>query len=107
MIDSWLEIKKDSDFPVENIPFGIGRTHGLGPRIFTRVGDTLIDVSALSRLGYFDHLGKNEAIFEADSLNPFIGMGRPFTCKVRNCIQESFMKESPSRHDEPDFTLKI
>ncbi len=101
MIDSWLEIKKDSDFPVENIPFGIGRTHGLGPRVFTRIGDTLVDVSALSRLGYFDHLGKNEAIFEADSLNPFIGMGRPFTCKVRNCIQESFMKDSPSRHDEP------
>lgn len=101
MIESWLEITPGSDFPIENIPFGIGVIPGVGPRVCSRIGDTIIDLSALSRLGYFDHLGKNEGVFESDSLNPFISRGRSFTCKVRTCIQESFMKGNPAEYDAP------
>jgi fumarylacetoacetase len=101
MMNSWIEIGEKSDFPLENIPFGIGKIPGKGPGICTRIGDTIIDLAALSRLGYFDHLGKEEGVFESSVLNPFIAKGKSFTCRVRNCIQESFMKGNPAESDLP------
>lgn len=96
-----MEIASNSDFPIENVPFGVGVIPGAGPRVCTRIGDTVIDISALSRLGYFDHIGQNDAVFESAVLNPLIAKGKPFSCKVRTCIQESFMKGSSAENDAP------
>jgi fumarylacetoacetase len=101
MMRSWIEIGEKSDFPLENIPFGIGNIPGSGPRICTRIGDIVIDLSALARLGYFDQFGRDEVVFESQVLNPFIAKGKPFTCRVRNCIQESFMVGNAAESDLP------
>jgi len=101
MQESWIEISADSDFSLENIPFGIGNIPGLGPRVCTRIGDTVIDLAAMAHLGYFDHLGRKESVFENDALNPFIAMGKSFTCRVRSCIQESFLEGNPAQSDLP------
>jgi fumarylacetoacetase len=101
MMRSWIEIGEKSDFPLENIPFGIGNIPGSGPRICTRIGDTVIDLSALARLGYFDQFGSDEIVFESQVLNPFIAKGKPFTCRVRNCLQESFMAGNAAESDLP------
>jgi fumarylacetoacetase len=99
MMKSWIEVGDKSDFPLENIPFGIGDIPGSGLRICTRIGDTVIDLSALARLGYFDHLGKHGNVFDSQVLNPFISMGRSYTCKIRTCIQESFMSGNSSENE--------
>jgi fumarylacetoacetase len=102
MLKSFIEIREDSDFTLENIPFGIGLIPDAGPRVCTRIGDMVIDLSALSRLGYFDQTGHDEKVFEAPFLNPFIARGKPFTCRVRNIIQESFMTGGAA---EPEMGL--
>ena len=28
-LKSWIEVDKDSDFPIQNIPFGVFKTEGL------------------------------------------------------------------------------
>ena len=101
MLKSWIEISAGSDFSLENIPFGIGKIPDDGPRVCTRIGDTVIDLAALARLGYFDHIGRNEQVFESDSLNPFIALGKSYTCRVRSCIQECFMEGNPAQSDLP------
>lgn len=101
MNTSWLEVSADSDFPLENIPFGIGRTPDRGTFICTRIGDILIDLSMLCRLGYFDHLGLKEQVFTQSSLNSFIALGKSTTCKVRGLIQECFLKGHPAESDQP------
>lgn len=101
MNKSWLEVSSDSDFPLENIPFGIGRIADSGTFICTRIGDTVIDLSGLCRLGYFDHLGLKEQVFTQASLNAFIALGRSTTCKVRGLLQECFMKGNPAESDLP------
>lgn len=101
MNKSWLEVSSDSDFPLENIPFGIGRIADSGTFICTRIGDTVIDLSGLCRLGYFDHLGLKEQVFTQASLNAFIALGKSTTCKVRGLLQECFMKGNPAESDLP------
>jgi len=93
---SWIEIKADSDFSLDNIPFGIGKIPGSGKCICTCIGDTVIDLSAMARLGYFDRLGFIVSDFEKPVLNDFILKGKKVTCKVRKIIQECFMDENCS-----------
>ena len=44
---SWVEVPADSDFPIQNIPFGVGGRTGAPPTIMTRIGDHVIDLFAL------------------------------------------------------------
>ncbi len=88
---SWIEIKADSDFSLDNIPFGIGMIPGSGKCICTRIGDTVIDLAAMAQIGYFDLLGLKVLDFEKPVLNEFIAKGKKTACKVRTIIQECFM----------------
>lgn len=49
---SWLPVREDSDFPIQNIPFGVFLTREDVITIGTRIGDTAIDLGALHQLGY-------------------------------------------------------
>ena len=54
---SWLEVAIDSDFPIQNIPFGLVKTEDLSPFVATRIGDKVIDLRNLFQLGYLNNLG--------------------------------------------------
>ena len=91
-MNSWIEINTDSNFSLENIPFGIGLIPGSGKCICTRIGDTVIDLAGMARLGYFDHLSFKVSDFEKPFLNDFISKGKKAACRVRTIIQETFTK---------------
>ena len=42
----WIHVADDSDFPIENLPFGVVRPHGESPRVGVRVGDAVLDLVA-------------------------------------------------------------
>ena len=50
---SWLSVTNQSDFPIQNIPFGVFLTKDNITTIGTRIGDYAIDLGALHQLGYF------------------------------------------------------
>ena len=87
---SWLYVNKYSDFPIQNIPFGVFLTKEDIITIGTRIGDTAIDLGALHQLGYFDGIPLTDDIFLQDSLNDFIADGRKTWRAVRNRIAEIF-----------------
>ena len=87
---SWLTVGSDSDFPIQNIPFGVFLTREDVITIGTRIGDTVIDLGALHQLGYFDGIPLTDDIFLQDTLNDFIADGRQTWRAVRNRIAELF-----------------
>ena len=95
---SWLHVDKNSDFPIQNIPFGVFLTRDDIITIGTRIGDTAIDLGALHQLGYFDGIPLTDDIFLQDTLNDFIADGRKTWRLVRNRIAEIF--------DDNNDTLK-
>ena len=95
---SWLHVDKNSDFPIQNIPFGVFLTRDDIITIGTRIGDTAIDLGALHQLGYFDGIPLTDDIFLQDTLNDFIADGRKTWRLVRNRIADIF--------DDTDDTLK-
>ncbi|MCD8415511.1 fumarylacetoacetase [Tenacibaculum dicentrarchi] len=87
---SWLPVEQDSDFPIQNIPFGVFITKDDIVTIGTRIGNFAIDLGALHQLGYFENIPLTDDIFLQDTLNDFIADGRKTWRLVRNKIADIF-----------------
>lgn len=92
-LKSWIEVAKNSDFPVQNIPFGIFKTHNLSPRVGTRIGDNVIDLKTLFTLGYLDNLPFRLEDFDTNVLNHIMSHGKRATTDLRNRISKLFNDE--------------
>ncbi len=55
-LKSWIEVPKGSDFPIQNIPFGVIELRDGKTRCATRIGNYVIDLYALAGLGYLEGL---------------------------------------------------
>jgi fumarylacetoacetase len=83
-IESWVEVAKNSEFPIQNLPFGIANIKDKGTLVVSRIGDFVINMSTLAEHGFFDDLGINLLVFEKNTLNDFISSGKEKTAKVRD-----------------------
>ncbi|NCG43779.1 MAG: fumarylacetoacetase [Proteobacteria bacterium] len=90
MLQSFLPIPSHSDFPLGNIPFGSVTRSGGVEVCASRIGDQVIDLSALQQLGYFDALDLPNGLFNQSLLNDFIAMGQPTWRAVRSRLQALF-----------------
>ena len=96
---SWINVTQNSDFPIQNIPFGVFITKNDDITIGTRIGDTAIDMGALQRLGYFKGIELTDDMFMQDTLNDFISDGKKTWRLVRNRLAELFDKTNPLLRD--------
>ncbi|MDR2222961.1 MAG: fumarylacetoacetase [Flavobacteriaceae bacterium] len=87
---SWLEVEAQSDFPIQNIPFGVFITKDDVVTIGTRIGNYAIDLSALQMLGYLQGIELTDDVFLQDTLNDFISAGKKTWRSVRNRIADIF-----------------
>lgn len=99
---TWLEVPENSDFPIQNIPFGVFLTRDDIITIGTRIGDTAIDLGALHQLGYFEGIPLTDDIFLQDTLNDFISDGKKTWRLVRNRIAEIFDANNPKLRDNEE-----
>ena len=80
---SWVEVSPDSDFPIQNLPFGVFERHGSESGAATAIGDFIIPLYYLQRKGYFEGLGLPPGLFEQAQLNEFFALGRKTIRSVR------------------------
>ena len=85
-LKSWVNVPAGSDFPIQNLPFGVFRTSSLGARIGVRIGDHVLDLKTLHVLGYLDNLAFDASDFDTDALNYLMGKGKQATRELRNRI---------------------
>lgn len=104
---SWLTVAENSDFPIQNIPFGVFLTKDDIITIGTRIGDYAIDLGALHQLGYFDGIPLTDDIFLQDTLNDFIADGRKTWRLVRNRIADVFDVKNSKLRDNAEHKEKI
>jgi len=85
-IKTWIEISENSDFSIQNIPFGIAKVNN-ETFVATRIGDTVINLYAVARLGHFNI---EKEVFSSCRLNDFMLLGKQATRDVRNEISDIF-----------------
>lgn len=103
---SWVEVPADSDFPLQNIPFGIFRAPGRTPRPCTRIGDTVIDLQVLADAGLLAPSGLPVEIFRQAVLNPLLAHGKTGTRKLRARLCTLLRKEHGELRDNAELCGK-
>jgi fumarylacetoacetase len=91
---SWINVPENTDFPIQNIPFGIASLQDDSCFVATRIGDKVINLAALSDLGYFDALHMDKAAFHSDSLNALMKSGKSGIRNLRDRIALLFSKDN-------------
>lgn len=106
---SWIGVDRKSDFPIQNLPFGIFKPKNkTTPRAGTRIGSTVIDLSAIAAKGYFADAGiTDKTIFSKPYLNDFIALGKPVWRAVRNKLSDIFNEKNREFWDTDDFKEEL
>jgi fumarylacetoacetase len=96
---SWVPSanQPDTDFPIQNLPFGIFRESGIA-RGGVAIGDRIFDLAAALQLGLFS--GEAEVAARAasgDSLNPLMALGSRAASLLRARMSDLLRIEGPER----------
>ena len=98
-LKSFINILPDSDFPIENLPFGVFKPRDGNARVGAAIGELILDLSVLEERGFFSDVvapavlsGRNRnlppetaaatTLFASDALNAFMALGRPAWTKT-------------------------
>ncbi len=98
-LSTWVEVPKNSDFTIYNLPFGVFKNKRLSPRIGIAIGDKIVDLSILDQEGFFGEMFLPEGIFLKDSLNEMISLGKTSTRKIRERVQELLLADNEKLRD--------
>ena len=100
-LKSWVSVPENSDFPIQNLPFGIIGNHILSKRVSVRIGDYALDLKVLAELGYLKETGFDSSDFDAPFLNPMMKKGKLAVRGLRNRISELLLDSSTSLQNNP------
>jgi fumarylacetoacetase len=104
---SWIEVSRDSDFPIQNLPFGIFRAGGQEPRVGVAIGDMVLDLAALSDLGFLSSFGFKDNVLRNEFLNELIALGKPVTSTLRQRISDLLNATNSELRDKKEIHSKV
>ena len=106
-INSWIEVSSESDFPIQNLPFGIYSTKNKTKRVGVAIGDRILDLSQLLEHGYLNSLSFCEHCFSNEFLNRMMGHGKLEIRDLRNRISELLNVENPELSQNKEALNKV
>ena len=110
-LKSFISVPLDSDFPIQNLPYGIFRPGDGAARAGVAIGELILDLSVLEARGFFSDVvaatvasgstrnlppgtGAASTLFASDALNAFMALGRPAWKKTRDILQNLLSTET-------------
>jgi fumarylacetoacetase len=91
---SWVFVPNNSDFSIQNLPFGIFSEGLGGKRVGVAIGNQILDLSAVEKLGLLKNSGFHQSDFAAATLNQMMGKGKSLLCELRNKISDLLLEGS-------------
>lgn len=100
-LKSFISTEKGSDFPIQNIPFGIFKSkNNETPRAGSAIGDYILDLSVLQEANAFSNPVINEKkVFSKEYLNDFMSLGKTICDQTRKEIQNLLDENNPLLRD--------
>jgi fumarylacetoacetase len=104
---SWVDVTAGSDFPIQNLPFGVFRTEAQLPRVGVAIGEKVLDLKALHILGYLENLPFTLDDFLCDNLNRMMRHGKQATRDLRNRISKLLRSDMPDLRDREHHARQV
>lgn len=106
-LKSWVNVPDNSDFPIQNLPFGIFRTESQLPHVCCAIGDQLIDLKALHVMGYLENLPFTLDDMVSDSLNKCMRHGKQAMRDLRNRVSKLLRSDMPDLRDKEHHVRQV
>jgi fumarylacetoacetase len=87
-LNSWVEVDSQSDFPIQNLPFGVFTDSNGYTGVCSAIGDYIVDLNYLHVHGYFDGLGIPAGVFHQPVLNSFMTLGKGVSSALRHRLSD-------------------
>jgi fumarylacetoacetase len=96
---TWVEVAEDSQFPIQNLPFGVFARPQQEPRMGVRIGELVLDLASIAEL--FEGTGVPRAALVSANLNPLLNAGRTAWRALRARISELLAVSTAEPQDRP------
>lgn len=117
-LKSWIPVDTNSDFPIQNLPFGIfsppkaftakyDKAKDILPRVGVAIGEYVLDLLELKKTGVFNALNFDTNVFAKSTLNDFISLGKKTTDAVRQRISKLLEERNPELRDDEKTRVKV
>jgi fumarylacetoacetase len=115
-LKSWVESANDgqTDFPIQNLPFGVFSNGSNGARVGVAIGDWIVDLAALEAAraisvpySVIDDDGNPKSVFRQGRLNDFVEMGRPVWSSVRNQLSSLLSADVDTLRDNAELRESV
>jgi fumarylacetoacetase len=97
---SFIDVAPTSDFPIQNLPYGVFSARGLAPRVGVAIGDYILDLWELEQDG---RLKVEQGTFAVPSLNAFMALGPKVWSTTRARISELLRSDHPELRDNDEM----
>lgn len=99
---SFIEVSAESDFPIENLPFGVFSTKSNpNPRPGVAIGDHILDLSQICHLFEGPVMRTNASrVFNQTNLNAYMELGREAWQETRVTLKYILDKDTPLLRDD-------
>src|SRR6516165_2273489 len=98
---SFIAVEPTSDFPIQNLPYGVFSANGLAPRVGVAIGGYVLDLWALAQECRIDVV--EPGVFAQASLNAFMALGPRVWTKTRARISELLRVDHPELRDNDEL----
>src|SRR6202165_3673674 len=105
-LQSFIDVPRESPFPIQNLPFGVFKPRDSAARVGVAIGERIVDLSVLEEKGHFE-FAQDRQLFLHDSLNPFLALGRPAWRRTREVLQHLLSAEIPTLRDDAALCERV
>ena len=104
---SFIEVRSDSDFPIQNLPYGsFTPAGGITARIGVAIGDFVLDLSVIAEAGLLGDEARVHGYFSDPVLNRFMERGRSVWRSTRQHITELLSEDCPTLRDNAELRAR-
>lgn len=97
LLQSWVESANsaDTDFPLNNLPYGVFETNTLEPRCGVAIGNMILDMAAMEENGLIDLA--EEPVFDVPYWNDVMELGPEGWAALRNRLTDLLAADAPDQ----------
>ena len=106
-LKSWIETPSNSDFPIQNLPFGIYSTSSKNKRVGVAIGNEILDLVSVQSNGYLNGLPFSAEDFNSEFLNKMMLHGKQNVSKLRERISDLLSVSNQEINGNEDQITKL